>query len=238
MKIALVGYGKMGVAIEELASKAGHSISYKIDEHNHSQLAELTGTNTDVVIEFSNPVIAVTNIKSCLSKGIPVVCGTTGWLNQWNEIEQACLNNDGSFFYASNYSIGVNLFFKLNEFAAKLLSSKHYNVSLEEIHHTEKKDRPSGTAISLAEPIIDARSMDGWVNQVSNNNSKLGINSKREPNVPGTHTVTYSSKIDEISLTHVAHNRKGFAKGALAVAEWIYNTKAKGMLSMNEFLTL
>ncbi|VAW29584.1 4-hydroxy-tetrahydrodipicolinate reductase, partial [hydrothermal vent metagenome] len=140
--------------------------------------------------------------------------------------------------YASNYSIGVNLFFKLNEYAAKLLAQQPYKVELEEIHHTEKKDSPSGTAITLAKPIIDALNMDGWVNQPSNNTSELGIISKRKPNVPGTHTVTYSSKIDEISLSHVAHSRKGFAKGALAVAEWVYNTKAKGMLSMNDFLTI
>ncbi len=238
MKIALVGYGKMGVAIEELATKAGHSISYKIDLDNQAQLAELNNSNTNVVIEFSNPTIAVENIKICLSKNIPIVCGTTGWLNQWEEVEQACSESDGSFFYASNYSIGVNLFFKLNEFAAKLLADKNYEISLEEIHHTEKKDSPSGTAITLAKPIIDALNMDGWVNQTSNNTSELGIISKRKPNVPGTHTVTYSSKIDEISLSHVAHSRKGFAKGALAVAEWVYNTKAKGMLSMNDFLTI
>ncbi|MCF6360576.1 MAG: 4-hydroxy-tetrahydrodipicolinate reductase [Cyclobacteriaceae bacterium] len=238
MKIALVGYGKMGIAIEELAIKAGHSISYKIDIDNHVQLDELNNSNTNVVIEFSNPAIAVENIKTCLSKNIPVVSGTTGWLAHWKEIEDKCAETSGSFFYASNYSIGVNLFFKINEYAAKLLGQQPYDVELEEIHHTEKTDSPSGTAISLAEPIMAERSLQKWVNNASTNTAELGIISKREPNVSGTHTVTYSSEIDKISITHIAHSRRGFAKGALKVAEWMYTTKAKGMLSMNDFLTI
>lgn len=238
MKIALLGYGKMGIAIEDLAAKAGHSISFKVDLENHTQLKYLNSENTDVVIEFSNPAIAVENIKSCLTKNIPVVCGTTGWLDQWKDVEEYCTAKNGSFFYASNYSIGVNLFFKINEYAAKLMRSQNYDVALEEIHHTEKKDSPSGTAITIAEPIMFERNINSWVNNVSTDETELGIISKRESNVPGTHTVTYTSKIDEISLTHIAHSRKGFAKGALAVAEWVVNTKATGMLSMKDFLTI
>lgn len=238
MNIALVGYGKMGIAIEELAAQAGHTISYKIDINNHAQLKEITAKNTDVVIEFSNPSIAVSNIMVCLKKNIPVVCGTTGWLNNWKKVEDCCQQNKGTFFYASNYSIGVNLFFKINEFAAKLMAQQDYKVEIEEIHHTEKKDSPSGTAITIAEPIMQEKKLTDWVNHKSDNKSEIGIVSKREESVPGTHTVTYTSAIDKISMTHIAHTRKGFAKGALAVAEWIYNTKAKGMLTMNNFLTI
>lgn len=238
MNIALVGYGKMGVAIEEMAAKNGHSISFKIDVQNYAQLKEITSSNTDIVIEFSNPKIATKNIKYCLENNIPVVSGTTGWLNNWDEVENFCIKNNGTFFYASNYSIGVNLFFRINELAAKIMANQPYTVSLEEIHHIEKKDSPSGTAISLAEPIVVERNMNNWVNDKTDNRDELEILSKREANVPGTHTVNYTSEIDEISLTHVAHSRKGFAKGALAVAEWIVNTNASGMLSMKDFLTI
>lgn len=237
MKIALIGYGKMGVAIEKLAQAAGHSISYKVDKSNQDQINNLTAENTDVAIEFSDPKKAVDNIKTCIDKKIPVVSGTTGWLNAWDEVEAYCTKNNGTFFYASNYSIGVNLFFKINEFAAKLMVNQSYNVGIEEIHHTEKKDSPSGTAISIAEPIINELNMAKWVNGKPSNSDELEIISKREPNVAGTHTVTYSSNIDEISFTHTAHGRKGFAKGALAVAEWVVNTKTTGVLSMKDFLT-
>ncbi len=238
MKIALVGYGKMGVAIEDLGMAAGHRISYKIDVSNQNQIEELSPKNTDIVIEFSDPKTAVNTIKTCIEKGIPVVSGTTGWLDAWQEVENYCKQHNGTFFYASNYSIGVNLFFKINEFAAKLMKSQNYNVEVEETHHTEKKDSPSGTAITLAEPIMHERNLSNWVNNKSNNNAELEIISKRELNVPGTHTVNYTSEIDKISLTHIAQSRKGFAKGALAVAEWIVNTKATGILSMKDFLTI
>ena len=238
MKIALVGYGKMGIAIEEMALAAGHSISYKIDKANHELFDDLALANTDIVIEFSDPSKAIYHIKSCIKKNIPIISGTTGWLNDWKEVEDYCNENNGTFFYASNYSIGVNLFFKINEYAAKLMGNQNYKVELEEIHHTEKKDSPSGTAITIAEPILKEKKIDGWVNREASSNSELGIISKREENVPGTHTVTYTSVIDEISLTHIAHTRKGFAKGALAVAEWVVNTKATGMLSMKDFLTI
>lgn len=238
MKIALVGYGKMGIAIEEMATAAGHSISFKIDKSNTGQLIELTKENTDVAIEFSDPSSAINNITTCLSKGIPVVSGTTGWLDKWDTVKQACEANRGTFFYASNYSIGVNLFFKLNEFLAKLMKNQEYTVSMEEIHHTEKKDSPSGTAITLAQPIIEAQNMEKWVNAKTDNPNELGIVSKREPDVPGTHTIMYNSEIDEIQITHKAHGRKGFAKGALSVAEWIVNTQPSGMLSMQDFLKL
>jgi len=238
MKIALVGYGKMGIAIENLSVQAGHTISYKVGKENREQIEQINTDNTDIVIEFSDPSIAVKNILYCLQNNMPVVCGTTGWLAEWDTVKDACNAYSGSFFYASNYSIGVNLFFKINEFAAKLMAKQAYNVEVEEIHHTEKKDSPSGTAITIAEPIIREQQMNSWVNIKSDSTEEIGIISKREPNVPGTHTVRYTSVVDEISMTHIAHTRKGFAKGALAVAEWIYNTNAKGMLTMNNFLTL
>ncbi len=237
MRIALIGYGKMGIAIEELGAIAGHSISFKIGKENQKELEKVNAANTDVVIEFSDPSIAVHNIVYCLNQHIPVVCGTTGWLDNWSKVKEACTLNKGTFFYASNYSIGVNLFFKINEFAAKIMNKQAYKVEIEEIHHTEKKDSPSGTAITIAEPIMQERGMNNWMNTKSDSNAVVGIISKREASVPGTHTVTYTSSIDEISMTHIAHTRKGFAKGALAVAEWIYNTKTKGILSMNDFLT-
>lgn len=238
MKIALVGYGKMGIAIEEMAIVAGHSISFKIDKSNQNQFSDLTSDNTDIVIEFSDQAKAVHHIKSCIKKNIPIISGTTGWLNDWEDVEKYCVENNGTFFYASNYSIGVNLFFKINEFAAKLMGNQNYKAALEEVHHTEKKDSPSGTAITIAEPILKEQNLSNWVNHETVNVSELGIISKREPNVAGTHKVTYTSVIDEISLTHIAYTRKGFAKGALAVAEWVVNTKATGMLSMKDFLTI
>ena len=236
MKIALVGYGKMGLAIEDLGLAAGHSISYKIGKSNHTQIEELSLENTDIVIEFSDPQKAVYNIQTCIKKGIPVISGTTGWLDAWDEVEAYCHKHNGTFFYASNYSIGVNLFFKINEYAAKLMGDQNYQVELEEIHHTEKKDSPSGTAITLAEPILKEKHFEKWVNNKPSDKKELGIISKREPNVPGTHVVTYSSEIDEISFSHMAHGRKGFAKGALSVAEWVINSKSAGMLSMKDFL--
>lgn len=227
----------MGVAIEELALLAGHTITYKIGIENQAEITDINSANTDIIIEFSDPSIAVTNILFCLKSNIPVVCGTTGWLHNWDKVKNACTTMNGTFFYASNYSIGVNLFFKINEFAAKLMAKQAYNVEIEEIHHTEKKDRPSGTAISMAEPIIQSRNLTSWVNEKVNNDEELSIISKREANLPGTHTVTYASNIDEISFTHIAHTRKGFAKGALAVAEWVISKNPNGMLSMNDFLT-
>jgi len=167
MKIALVGYGKMGVAIEEIGKAAGHTISYKIDKSNHDQINELNTNNTDVVIEFSDPSTAVKNITTCLNKNLGVVSGTTGWLDNWEEVKKSCIKNNGRFFYASNYSIGVNLFFKINEYAAHLMKNQHYNAEIEEIHHTEKKDSPSGTALSIAQPIMAERKINQWVNNKS-----------------------------------------------------------------------
>lgn len=236
MKIALVGYGKMGHAIEEIALEAGHTISYKIDKSNQDQIIEITPENTDIVIEFTQPAKAVHTIKTCLKNNLPIISGTTGWLDAWKDVEDYCNQYKGTFFYASNYSIGVNLFFKINEYAAKLMGKQNYNVSLEEIHHTEKKDSPSGTAITIAEPIMKERNINNWVNNETSNITELGIVSKREPNVAGTHTVTYTSDIDEINFSHIAYGRKGFAKGALAVAEWIVASKPSGMLSMKDFL--
>jgi 4-hydroxy-tetrahydrodipicolinate reductase len=228
----------MGHAIESLAIAAGHIISYKIDKLNQDQFKELTSENTDIVIEFTDPSKAVNNILSCIKKGIPVISGTTGWLDEWKTVEDYCTAHNGTFFYASNYSIGVNLFFKLNEYAAKLMKNQSYKVELEEIHHLEKKDSPSGTAITLAEPVMKEQKMGTWVNTVTQNNQELGIVSKREPDVAGTHEVTYTSEIDKISFRHIAHSRKGFAKGALSVAEWIVASGPTGMLSMKDFLTV
>lgn len=238
MKIALIGYGKMGLAIEELALSAGHTISYKIDKLNQHQISELTLQNTDIVIEFTDPTKAVDNIKTCIKNNLPIISGTTGWLDSWSEVEEYCQQHNGTFFYASNYSIGVNLYFKINEYAAKLMGNQNYTVGIEEIHHTDKKDSPSGTAISIAEPIMNERNIANWVNHESEDKTELEIISKRKTNVAGTHLVTYTSEIDEISFSHIAYSRKGFAKGALSVAEWVVNTKPTGMLSMKDFLTI
>ncbi|ELR68679.1 Dihydrodipicolinate reductase [Fulvivirga imtechensis AK7] len=236
MNILLLGYGKMGRTIESIAKSRGHNIVGKINEDNTADLVKYTGGNADVAIEFSQPDAAYENIRYCIENGIPVVSGTTGWLEKKPEIEALCQEKDGTFFYASNFSIGVNLFFKLNEQLAGLMKDfNEYNVDIEEIHHTEKKDAPSGTAITLAEDII--KSIDykkKWINKPFGKKEDLIINSLREGRVPGTHTVKYSSAVDDIEIKHTAHSREGFAKGAVLVAEWI--TDKKGVLTMDNFL--
>jgi 4-hydroxy-tetrahydrodipicolinate reductase len=191
-----------------------------------------------MAIEFSQPEAAFENIKACLENQVPVVSGTTGWLNRKGEVEDICLKNNGTFFYASNFSIGVNLFFKVNKFLASLMMNyPEYDVAMEEIHHLEKKDAPSGTAITLAEDIIKLNpSKKSWTNQPSRNPSGLFIKSLREGQVPGTHTIHYTSKIDEISIKHTAFSREGFALGAVLVAEWAVDKK--GVLSMEDFLQI
>ena len=238
MKILLLGYGKMGKIIETIATQRGHEIVGKINEDNASELPGFKGSNTDVAIEFSQPDAAVKNISYCLNHGIPVLSGTTGWLDQKPEIERICKEKDGTFFYASNYSIGVNLFFRLNEYLASLMADfSEYEVDMEEIHHTEKKDAPSGTAITLAEGIIEKITRKTrWVNDKNPQQDDIQITSLREDEVPGTHTVKYSSSVDDIEIKHTAHSREGFAKGAVVVAEWLKDQK--GILDMRDFLKI
>jgi 4-hydroxy-tetrahydrodipicolinate reductase len=240
MNILLLGYGKMGKIISEIAESRGHSIAAKINLENQSDLKHLDTSSIDVAIEFSQPESAVENILWSIENKIPIVCGTTGWLDQKPKIEDFTTKNNGTFFYASNFSIGVNVFFKVNKFLAKLMSEqKDYQIKLEEIHHTEKKDAPSGTAITLAEGIIgEIDQLKGWVlaeDQHSPIASQLPISAKRIDPAPGTHTIKYESEIDTLEITHTAHSRKGFALGAVMVAEWIKNKK--GVLSMDDFLS-
>jgi len=233
MNIILLGYGKMGKTIERIALERGHTISARIDVDNQHEFETIKG---DVAIEFSHPDAAFENVKRTLLKGIPVVCGTTGWLSRKIEIEQLCKEKNGAFFYASNYSLGVNIFFKLNEYLAAMVSKfPEYDVAMDEVHHTEKKDAPSGTAITLAEGVLKhIHRKTKWVNEETENLSDLYIQSFRIADVPGTHVVKYSSPVDDIEIKHVAHSREGFAKGAVMVAEWIRDKK--GILGMDDFL--
>lgn len=233
MKIILLGYGKMGKTIERIALRRGHEISAKIDVDNQHEFDGATG---DVAIEFSHPDAAYDNIKRALNKKIPVVCGTTGWLDMKADIETLCERMNGSFFYASNYSLGVNLFFKLNHYLAQMMRKfPEYDVALDEVHHTQKMDSPSGTAITLAEGILRSiTTKKGWVNEDTGNEEDLVINSFRIADVPGTHVVKYNSPIDDIEIKHTAHSREGFATGAVLVAEWIQGKK--GVLTMDDFL--
>ena len=233
MRIVLVGYGKMGKTIEKIAIQRGHQIAAKIDVDNQHELEQV---QADAAIEFSHPDAAFNNIMKCLSRNLPVVCGTTGWLNRKPEVEKLVNEKNGSFFYASNYSLGVNIFFKLNEHLASLMKSlEAYNVSMDEIHHSEKKDAPSGTAITLAEGIIKyIGRKTSWANEETDKPGVVGIKSHRIDQVPGTHIIKYTSAIDEIEIKHTAHTREGFALGAVLVAEWILNKK--GVLNMDDFL--
>lgn len=231
MKIALVGYGKMGKIIEELASAKGHEIVARLTETPTAQNLN----NPDVVIEFSQPEVAFMNIKNCLELQIPVVCGTTGWLARKTEAEQIALDNDTAFLYGSNFSLGVNLFFALNEKLADLMRPfQQYNVQLEETHHTHKKDAPSGTAISLAEGIISNNPRFNAWKLEETRDAELGIFAIREDEVPGTHRVYYRSDVDEIEVSHTAFSRNGFAQGAVIAAEWIIGKK--GNFSMQDVL--
>ncbi|WP_064196970.1 MULTISPECIES: 4-hydroxy-tetrahydrodipicolinate reductase [Emticicia] len=239
MRIALLGYGKMGKVIEQIALQRGHEISVKIDVTNRAEMLTINHENTDVAIEFSSPESAYGNLKYCMEFGIPTVCGTTGWLQHKSEIERLCIENKAAFFYASNYSIGVNLFFELNKTLARLMNPymSEYKVSSNEIHHTEKKDAPSGTAITLAEGIIEEMSgKDSWVNNQIANENEVPIWSSREGKVPGTHTIKYISDVDQIEITHIANSRQGFALGAVVAAEWL-NGK-EGVYSMTDLLGL
>jgi 4-hydroxy-tetrahydrodipicolinate reductase len=238
MKIALIGYGKMGKAIEEVALAKGHEIVLKIDVQNNDEFTAENISKAEVAIEFTGPHSAFENVKKCIELGIPVVSGSTGWLEKWSEIEAACKTKNGCVVYSSNYSIGVNLFFEVNKQLAKLMEPyNEYDVSMIELHHTEKKDAPSGTAISLAEQILsNIGRKKQWVNEASTTPSDLVITSERIDPAPGTHTVTYSSPIDTIEIVHTAHTRKGFASGAVLAAE--FASKKSGIFNMKDVLGL
>ncbi len=238
MNIAIIGYGKMGKEIALIAKKRNHTIGLIIDKNNPEDLNSENLKNIDLAIEFSTPGTALTNYFSCFASNIPVVSGTTGWLSDFDQIEQKCLTESKSFFYASNFSLGVNLFFKLNEFLAQLMGGhKNYSINLQEIHHTEKLDSPSGTAISLANQILEnSDTKTKWTNSNSTNVTDLIIESVRKPEVPGTHHVSYESGEDLLQLTHVAKSRQGFALGAVLAAEYLHGKV--GLFNMNDLLKL
>ena len=233
MNILLIGYGKMGKIIEAIATQRGHIIIGKIDNENERNSFN---AKADVAIEFSQPEAVIENLKYCFDKQIPVVCGTTGWLHRKNEIEDYCKQKNGGFFYASNFSLGVNLFFKLNEALAKLMKPHtSYKVNIDETHHTQKKDAPSGTAITLAEGIIKNQPLiKEWHLGATQTPSSIVINAFRVDPAPGTHTIRYQSAVDDIEITHTAHSREGFAQGAVMVAEWMEGKR--GIYSMDDFL--
>ncbi len=238
MKFALIGYGKMGKAIEEIALQRGHTIVLKIDENNLGDFTKEKITAAEVAIEFTSPHSALENIKKAIEFEIPTISGSTGWTERMEEINQLVKEKNGAFLYASNFSVGVNIFFEINKKLATLMAPhKEYEVILEEIHHTQKKDAPSGTAISLAEQILESiKRKKQWVNELSDNPEDLEIMSQRIDPAPGTHNVRYSSAVDTIEIIHTAHNRKGFALGAVLAAEFI--SDKKGIFSMKEVLGL
>lgn len=232
MKIALIGYGKMGKTIEKLAVDKGHEIVYKsTDDWQEGNL-----DNAEVAIEFSIPTAVTSNLKECFDRDIPVVCGTTGWLDHYEEITSICMKKEAALLYASNFSLGVNIFFHINKVLAKAMEGfPNYQVRVDEIHHTEKLDAPSGTAISIANDILPFQEKTKWESEKESSDS-IPIYAYREPDVKGTHTVTYSSEIDTLSIKHEAHNRDGFALGAILAAEWLKDKK--GVYSMNDVLQL
>jgi 4-hydroxy-tetrahydrodipicolinate reductase len=238
MKIALIGYGKMGKAIEEIALSKGHEIVLKIDANNTSDFTKDNIQKADVAIEFTGPHTAFENISKCIQWAVPVVSGSTGWLDHFEKAKKLCEEKKGCLLYASNFSIGVNLFFEINKQVAALMEPyDNYNVSMTETHHTEKKDAPSGTAISLAEQILaQIGRKKKWVNETSSETSDLIIRSERIDPAPGTHTVSYESAIDSIEITHTAHTRKGFASGAVLAAE--FANQKMGIFTMKDVLGL
>ena len=230
MKIALLGYGKMGKVIERIALERGHTIVLKKSSNDSFEGLE----NADVAIDFSVPDSAVSHITECLNNNIPIICGTTGWLNDYDKMVELCKTNNGSFIYGSNFSLGVNIFFELNDYLAKMMNNlKQYNVSMEEIHHTQKLDAPSGTAISLANGIIENSEFTNWTLEEPKNN-EIHIEAKRIENVPGTHSVFYDSEVDQIEIKHTAHSREGFALGSVIAAEWLVGKK--GVFTMKDVL--
>ncbi len=236
MRIALIGYGKMGKAIEEIALQKGHEIVLKISSGNTYELTSENIKKADVCIEFTTPDTAFENIKKCLEAGVPTISGSTAWLDKLEDAKSICLQYDTAFLYASNFSIGVNLFFQINEYVAHIMQSHPvYKVSMEEIHHTAKKDAPSGTAVTLAEGIMrHMPAKQKWVNEKSDAANELSILSKRIDPAPGTHSIFYDSETDSIEIKHTAHNRTGFASGAVLAAEFIQNKK--GLFTMKDVL--
>ena len=238
MKIGLAGYGKMGRAIEEIAIDRGHEILFK--SNSVFPLNQRDIDSVDVVIEFTKPDLAVQHIEMVLGANKPIIVGTTGWNDQLTKVENLVTKHEGSLLYASNFSIGVNLFFELNEKLAKLMNHRsQYKASINEIHHTQKLDAPSGTAITLANQVLENNeTYFSWVceegSEPHTTQGQLGVTAHRIPDVPGTHTVTYDSDIDSISITHQAHNRKGFALGAVLAAEWI--SEKKGLHTIKDML--
>ena len=233
MKIALLGYGKMGKVIEKIALERGHEIVLQ----KSSSTPYLGLENADVAIDFSIPTSAVANISECLNSGIPVVSGTTGWLEEYPEMVALCENKNGSFIYGSNFSLGVNLFFELNTYLAKMMSKfKNYSATMEEIHHTQKLDAPSGTAITLAKGIIANSEYKNWTLDKNANENEIYIDAQRIENVPGTHSIFYTSEVDTIEIKHTAHSRDGFALGSIIAAEWLVGKK--GVYTMKDVLEL
>ncbi len=236
MKIALLGYGKMGKEIENIALSRHHDIVLKIDAFNLNEFTNENLSRADVAIDFSTPDSAFSNIMKCFEAGVPVVCGTTGWLNRFEEVKKKCSDLNQAFFYASNFSIGMNLFFELNKYLARLMNPmEDYEVSIREIHHVHKLDAPSGTAITLANDLIaNVDRKEKWELNQASNQASLKITAVREDEVPGTHTVTYESEVDSIEITHLAKSRRGLALGAILAAEFIKGKK--GVYSMQEMV--
>lgn len=232
MKIALLGYGKMGKVIERIALERGHEIVLRKSSNDTFEGLQ----QADVAIDFSVPDSAVNNISECLASNIPIISGTTGWLEHYNEMVALCNEKKGAFIYGSNFSLGVNIFFELNAYLAKMMSHlKEYKVSMEEIHHTQKLDAPSGTAISLAQGIIENSHYASWTMETPKD-SEIHIEAKRIQNIPGTHSVFYDSDVDQIEIKHTAHSREGFALGAVVAAEWLIGKK--GVFTMKDVLNL
>lgn len=237
MNIVLLGYGKMGRAIEEIAVQKGHTMVCKVGIENLEDRTIENIKKGDVAIEFSSPDSAYENVKLCIENGVAVVCGSTGWLDKYDEIKKLCIEKKGRLLYASNFSIGVNIFFALNKKLAELMAPhKEYEVDLKEIHHTQKLDAPSGTAISLAQQVLNSiNRKKKWVNEPSEREDELVIISERTDPAPGTHIVNYHSNIDDICITHTAHSRKGFASGAVLAAEFLAKA-APGVYAMKDVL--
>ncbi len=232
MKIALFGYGKMGRMIEQLARTRGHQIVARIDIDTE----EIDYSEMEVAIDFSTPQAAFDNIKNCLEQGVPIISGTTGWLDKFAQAEALCAKHGGALIYASNYSLGVNVFFQLNNYLAGIMRQlSQYKVEIEEIHHTQKLDAPSGTAITLAEGIMENGGYKGWKLD-GGSATEIPVRSVREGEVPGTHTISYKSEVDTIQIRHEAHSREGFALGAVVAAEWILGKK--GVFGMKDVLGL
>ena len=237
MKIALLGYGKMGRAIEEIALQRGHEVVCRVGIENLEERSAENIRKADVVIEFTGPESAYENVIMCIDNGVPVVCGSTGWMDKFDDAKNHCRAKDGGLLYASNFSVGVNLFFELNRKLAELMSRyPEYDVEMKEIHHTQKLDAPSGTAISLAEQVLEKLDRkQKWVNEPSDDKKELVIISERTDPAPGTHMINYHSEIDDITIIHTAHTRKGFATGAVLAAEFMAR-KRKGIFGMADVL--